>query len=153
MLTPEQIIECVPRITPQWLAGFFDGEGCVCASKRGDNIYNIDVSIAQTGNPLLLMMIAAKFPNSNYVDYKPRLGSKNAQVIRWIGRYTIEILEYIKDHSIIKKVQIEAALEIAYIIRNKSGNGFHNRQVCSQAEKDERERLAKIICEAKVRNQ
>lgn len=148
MLTSEQMIEMVPRITAQWLAGFFDGEGCVSASKRGP-MYSVKVSISQS-DPLILSMIALKFNNTTFSSYTSSLSKKPTYAVIWTGRSVLEILEFIKDHVIVKRKQVDAAIKLGYILskrttNGKGGNGF------TQAEADEREELARIICNDKIR--
>lgn len=147
MLTPEQMVDIAPRITPQWLAGFFDGEGCVSASKRGP-MYSVKVSIAQS-DPIILSVIALKFNNTTFSCSESKLSKRPSFAVIWTGRSVLEILEYIKDHVIVKRKQVEAAIELANILSKRTTNGKGGVSF-TQAEADERERLAMIICNDKI---
>jgi hypothetical protein len=86
-------------ITPQWLAGFFDGEGMV-------GIYNnsLEVKISQK-DPTILVLIASKFNHCSWGN------SQKAAELRFYGSSALEILEYITPYAIVKKTQIVLALQ------------------------------------------
>lgn len=147
MLDSNQMVEIVPRVTPQWLAGFFDGEGCVSASKRGP-MYSVKVSISQS-DPVILSVIALKFNNTTFSTSASKWSKRSTYAVIWTGRSVLEILEYIKDHVIVKRKQVEAAIELAHILEKRTTNGKGGAKF-TQNEADERERLAMIICNDKT---
>ena len=142
----ELILESAARITPQWVAGFFDGEGTVCASKAGP-MYNVSVMFTNT-DLRVLTLLALKFQPCVGPDLKKtHFGNKPCYRIKWGGRRAIEFLEYIKDHVIVKRVQVEAGLEIARFVSRRDGRGGDDRSY-GQVEADRREELAKVIITA-----
>jgi hypothetical protein len=146
MLNENELLEIAPRLTPQWLAGFFDGEGCVSAYRNGA-MYNIKVILAQS-DPVFLSVIALKFPNGNFMQkQRDRLSPRPCYRIQWGGRSGIPILEFIKDHVLIKKIQVEAALEMLYLISKHSQ--FGGNSTYTDQETIRREELGSIICHAK----
>ena len=103
------LLDFVARLSPQWLAGFFDGEGCVGVYTNG-NSTKLDVSVAQK-DPGILAIISLKFPSK--VTYAKKDGTHH---IAWCGRNALPFLEFIKDHTIVKKRQVDLAIEFASLI-------------------------------------
>lgn len=94
----------VYEITPQWLAGFFDGEGLVAIYQDNrKNCCGLTVKIAQK-DPSILMLIAAKFNNASWGS------SQKCGELRYYGKNSREILEYIRPYVIVKKTQVELAI-------------------------------------------
>lgn len=95
-------------IDAKWLAGFFDGEGCVSIYRfRGKP--KLLVSVAQK-DPSILWLIHEQFPEAN----KPTFyGKKDKQVWHLIlnGVKAKRFLETIREHSYCKRTQIEMALK------------------------------------------
>lgn len=143
-----ELIEYAARITPQWLAGFFDGEGSISVYKSSvSGLYALDVSITQCDSKLI-SLIGLKFsPCSGPRQRKSSFGTnrKPAFVVSWSGGSSLKILHYIKDHVIRKKIQVETAIRLAEIIRTGrySGSGGVDDNIKSQ-----RESLGKLILEA-----
>jgi intein-encoded DNA endonuclease-like protein len=136
-MTNDEIVEAAARLTPQYLAGFFDGEGCVCVSKSS-NVLSIRVSISQA-EPKILALVAFKFGMSLSVN---RLPNRYVYSANLGGRSVIPFLEYIKDHVICKRRQVIAALEFTSTIR--SHGGF----TLSVEETTTRKQLAEVIKQA-----
>ena len=101
------------EITPQWLAGFFDGEGCVSIYRfRGKPKFL--VSLAQK-DPSVLWLIHEMFPESN----KPTFyGKKEKQVWHVIfnGVKAKRFLETIREYSFCKRSQIEMGLRFIELL-------------------------------------
>lgn len=115
------------RITPQWLAGFFDGEGSVYAgntllksARRGKN-YSIIISVAQK-DINVLSAIQAVYGGT----ISDRGGNCSAYgrcyVLRWCGNYAKRVLLDILPYSIVKRERIQLAI---YAL-DKMGNGARN---------------------------
>lgn len=135
-MTNDEIVEAASRLTPQWLAGFFDGEGCVCVHKcASDFSFTFQVTVSQA-EPKILALIALKFGLSVNVS---KSNGRRMFVARAMGRGAIPFLEYIKDHVVCKRRQVEAALEFASTL-NKTG-GF----TLSVEQTTTRSRLAEVI--------
>lgn len=105
------------KITPQWLAGFFDGEGYVSAWQYKAQYYSISVAITQS-DITIISLIALKFKEHDGV--KQQKGStfskKSCYQLRWNGRHSLELLNYIKDFVIIKKDIVELGIEFANLL-------------------------------------
>jgi hypothetical protein len=133
------LLALLARVTPQYVAGFFDGEGCVYAHLGGTQARRhpgIWVSLSQNDvTPLAL--IALKYPGC--AGPTP---SKNTFTLVWSGRNCIPILEAIQDLVIVKKVQVDAGIELARLM------GDHGERP-NQNNLDRRRELATIIKDAK----
>jgi hypothetical protein len=121
------------RLTPQWLAGFFDGEGCVSASmgKNGNGVLRnprLIVSITQS-DLNLMTLIAMKFSPDGCIYQPVRKFSKREKRPVWIvsfgGKSCLAILEYIRPYVILKRKLVEWGIEMAKLTgeRGKCGRG------------------------------
>jgi hypothetical protein len=105
------LLEAVARLTPQWLAGFFDGEGCVSVYTLAQNGKpTMKVNITQA-DYMLLALIALKFKHVSGPNLKQhkKLKSKVWELV-WTRQGCEEILLYLKDHVILKRKQVELGL-------------------------------------------
>jgi len=149
-----QLLDFVARLSPQWLAGFFDGEGCVTFIDRvlPDGRKNILVRVSISQKEVgILAIISLKFPACKIDSFKqPYKGDKpgghTAHQLYWNGSKVIPFLEYIKDHVIVKKRQVELGLELAYTMLPTRGGG-NNR-----LEEEVWEKRKKIVEELRVLN-
>jgi LAGLIDADG-like domain len=138
-MTTDELLEAVSRITPQWLAGFFDGEGCVVVSKQEKNsCHTFSVCITQS-EPKVLALIALRFGFG--VNQTKNLG-RRCYTIRITGSKAVPFLTYIKDHVVCKRRQVEAALEFAKTMNVGSTEKLTITQI------ETRDRLAAIIKQA-----
>jgi hypothetical protein len=135
-MTSDEGLEALARITPQWLAGFVDGEGCVSVC-RNPKLHTVQLIVAQS-EPKVLFAICVKFP-SGIVKERVQKGHRGF-TIRWCGRNVIPVLEYIKDHVICKRRQVDYALEMAKLINSTS--------IPSVSNSKRREELASMIRQA-----
>jgi hypothetical protein len=115
-----EIEAALARLTPEWLAGFFDGEGSVSASvHNGGNYKNyprLMVSITQSDFNLL-NLIALKF-SGNGTMYSPvRKKSPRERRPIWIlsfgGKAALPLLRCIQPHVILKRKLVEWAIQTA----------------------------------------
>lgn len=102
-------------ISPEWLAGFFDGEGSISASLHGCS-YNVIVTISQS-NFKILCEIASNFPGATWISKKnSNIGNYKSKIIafsiQWRGTSAKEILTTILPYLKLKKDRAEAALKI-----------------------------------------
>ncbi len=99
--------------SPQYVAGFFDGEGCVMIHRQNRSIgpyYNIRTSIAQsTDDSGLLGWLEEEFGGS--VGRYARQGGRDAWSWTATGKVAVKFLTWIKDYTYYKTEQIEFALE------------------------------------------
>jgi len=116
------------RLTPQWLAGFFDGEGCVSASMSGVRNPRLIVSITQSDFQLL-NLIAMKFSPDGCMYTPVRKGAQREKRPCWIlsfgGKSCLPILDYIAPHVILKRKLVIWGIEMAKLTaeRGKCGRG------------------------------
>lgn len=127
-LVQDELQIAAERLTPQWLAGFFDGEGCVSASISGLRNPRLIVHITQS-DPLLLSLIALKF-GGNGTLYSPKRKfaqkeKKPCYIISFGGKACLPILEYIRPHVILKRKLVEWGIEMAKLTdeRGRIGRG------------------------------
>ncbi len=145
MLEKDELLEATARLTPQWLAGFFDGEGSVfiCQSPGMKNP-QLRVSITQA-EPVLLVLIATKFDIPCGPHHRPDPRSRKPKYeIVYNGKNAVPLLEYVKNHVILKRKQVELALEFAALIL---GKGFWRGNETPVDVSSKRVRIAKEIQE------
>ena len=114
-----------PRLTPEYLAGFFDGEGSITSHGRGQLCPTVQVNITQTGQAGLLVMaaIATRFGGGPYEKKRPSHGRwKHCYQCAWTGSGAKAFLECIRPHVIIKKKMVEAALEFIDLLGKRGGD-------------------------------
>jgi len=99
----------IERITPQWLAGFFDGEGCVSiyTIKPSTPFGQLNVEIAQNDKGLLSAIQLL------YPEFRLRQPRKSAACwqLKAVGTSAKRFLADIYPHSIRKREQIGLALD------------------------------------------
>ena len=95
-------------LTAEYIAGFFDGEGCVSGSYRG-YAANLAVSITQR-KPEILYEIDKQFPTLQGVFPKPGL-RRMCYRIHWSQGTAKPLLEAILPYIFVKKSQVELALK------------------------------------------
>ena len=143
----EQYKDCKPNAS--YICGFIDGDGCIFIRKIKDG-YQSGITIAQSRTNILQVVrhhfggsittsanrncnITDKIVEDGYFD-KFNVRNEYNLIIR-SNEYS-KILQYIKDHIIIKQLQNDALFEFSKLVN-------------SQNNKDEKERLYKICLEKK----
>jgi|SRR5208283_3290800 len=97
-------------ITPQWLAGFFDGEGCINLSRNKYGGYSSLVNISQR-NAEIIVLIMAKFPGGYINDKKGKNDTRESCfTLAWSNERAIPFLNFIKDYVILKKERVKLML-------------------------------------------
>lgn len=104
----------IERITLQWLAGFFDGEGSVCCT-RGKQKWRILVVLTQNDRGLL-EAIRTKFPEFKFCKARHRSGAKGFDITAEGGACSV-FLEAVKPFVIRKLIDVETGLEFCETIR------------------------------------
>jgi len=103
-------------INIQYIAGFFDGEGCIIAFKRNDSAkghgyYRCEISITNT-NKKLLQIISQNIDGIIYKhDKKPIPNRKPCYTLRLSSKKSYFALCELSPYLIDKKEQAEIALE------------------------------------------
>ena len=95
------------RITTQWLAGFFDGEGSIVLAKNHRRDY-IRVTIAQNDRSLLE---AIRLAYPEFCPVAKNRGNNRCYFILLNGRNAKRFLTDIEPHCIRKHTQVQLALE------------------------------------------
>ena len=99
-----------------WVAGFFDGEGCVLVSHRDNHTtYQLAVSVTQQ-DPTPLHMIKDRFGGNVTADKTATLGyeRKKGRVLVWRWKSSSKVahdfLQAIQPYVVVKKDQVNRAL-------------------------------------------
>lgn len=116
MLTADNMINYVNRITPEYVAGLFDGEGCVSSSLNNHGNVRLRVTITQK-SPYILQLIGIKFPGT----LQKHNGKSSWYSLIWTGSMCVPILEYIKDHVVIKHALVENGIKLAQLFLYNAG--------------------------------
>ena len=133
-----------------WLAGFFDGEGCVHVAQKPKSGRKRKIS-----HPRLLIKIGQKFPGIlrhiinllGYGEVRKAYGkNRDAYYITFLSKDEIaQFTKTILPYSITKKDQLVAAIEFLKNVSDKpNGSRF-----LTNSQKTERERLGQLITELK----
>lgn len=98
-------------ITLQWLAGFFDGEGCIGLHKGGSRStanYHPRATITNTDLPTLK---AIQVQYGGTIHEATKKGStKPCWILAWSNQKALAFLRLISPHLIVKKSQAEVLL-------------------------------------------
>ena len=109
---------------PQYVAGFFDGEGSVFIVKQKrayGPYYHLRVNIAQTGSDSkLLGWLEDEFGGSLGYYSKKKQNGQDCWYWTATGKVAIKFLTWIKDYTYYKTEQIEFALEFEKFRRDWS---------------------------------
>lgn len=107
-----------------WMAGFFDGEGCICLTKRHrrNNLYpeyELKLSIGQA-NPLPLYVFSKSFGGN--------VNKRGDGYYVWqiSSKKSIEALKYLIPSLVLKKKEAQAALKFSKLMTSR-GNSISNK--------------------------
>ena len=98
------------KLTPEWLAGFFDGEGSITVT----NVLSLQVIVSQS-NLELLVAIQGLFGGS-IGGHKPRRGHKICYSLRWCGKKAAEFLTVIFPYLVVKRERAEIAIKLQSLV-------------------------------------
>jgi len=106
------------KLTKQYIAGLFDGEGCVFADKvsNNSNVMCLRTSICMC-HKILITKLYKQFGGS-FAIYKP-INIRHSIAYDWrlSGLMAIKFLKYIQPFLIVKKQVVKVALEYEYFRR------------------------------------
>ena len=146
-------------MSDEYIAGLFDGEGCVSISqvKANRNKFHVRIAIGMTDKQVIYKLRDINFGNV-HKDERIRNGKKCRTMYIWsvTGPKATEFLKKIRPYVIVKKIQVEAALVLREIqenfqpktkILNVKGK-FISGHGLTKEELEERLSLKKIVQEA-----
>lgn len=127
MLRNDDVIEALPRITLEWLAGFFDGEGSVIVQLSYDLYANAGITITQK-DPKILFLIMMKYGGDG--ELNAYTGANNAKCARWRvrGKTAEKFLKDIAPFVIVKRRQVEKALQLISLIGKSDKTSLETRK-------------------------
>ena len=116
------------RLTPQWLAGFFDGEGCITVTMSGVNNPRVMMSITQSDyNILHAIWITFVEPGTGClfkpVRKNPRGKENPCWLLHFTGKSCLPILRVIRPHVILKRKLVEWGIEMAELTLTQGATG------------------------------
>lgn len=110
-LAQNELLEIAARLTPQWLAGFFDGEGCVSFNVN----FSVKVNLTQVDQRLMAAIALACHGNGPY-EKRAKKSRRPCYEVNWSGDKAADFLRLIQDHSIRKRKQIGLGLELVSLM-------------------------------------
>jgi hypothetical protein len=139
-------------VTPQWLAGFFDGEGCISCTVAG-KARRVILRLSLVNTDYALMRLIATQYHGQFVYRKAAKATwKRACHVVWTNTQATELLKQIGSLLMLKRRQAELAQEflalrddpnrfvmILHATNNKRSNvGPHRRISPEMLEKEEK---------------
>jgi hypothetical protein len=131
------------RISPQYLAGLFDGEGCISCS-RLHGVPGIQVNLSQAEFNIL-MLIGMKFGGRQPYKKYAKMAKRQGWCLAWYGRSALPFLETIQPHVILKRKLVDWAIQVAKLHHSPGGNRRFQFGLISEDNRKERERLMNLI--------
>lgn len=132
-----------------YIAGFFDGEGCICCVKSRNNNLRLRVTIVQRTSPVLRKI--AKLMNCGKVHKKKTDSSYGNSLFVWYINDQVSLLKFIQvvlPYSIVKKKQLELGLKFLSTVSECGGTGH----ILKPSTLKKRRKIAKQIKELKHEN-
>lgn len=152
------------NLSPQYLAGFFDGEGCVRIERvyvkyvRGPNkgkyrsrpVYRLAVKISQA-RPEVLLLMQQQFNGGCMTHCHGNVTAKrtHAHQLEFRGQRARDFLSVISDYIVIKKAEIELAEVFAVHLDNFDMRGQRKPEILDPVF-EERERMYQAMMALKV---
>ena len=102
------------NITPEWLAGMFDGDGCIYVKSQRNGRSYLHLTITQSKSPALLLAIQAVHAGTVHDD-PPRLVWAAAQNIP-------SIVKILRTHSVIKRQKLDTWLQHLFKVDISNGH-------------------------------
>lgn len=125
------------KITPEYIAGFFDGEGCVATSVGRNGVGKIQVILTSTDEHIL-KLVKSKYGGGIYKKIKYK--EHHSDAFSWQSSKCRSFLEDIFPFLILKRKQVRLALEFLDTIDNSTGP-----RRLSEPIKNKRIKIIKII--------
>lgn len=142
-LHESEFLESLNRITPQWLAGFFDGEGCVsCVRHRGMPALRVDLIQAEYN---ILHLIGLKFDRQPTAKTRRNIKHKQGWCLSFGGKSALPFLEFIKPHVVLKRKLVDWGIEMAKLHGEPGGNRRRGKGFLEPKVRQRREELLRTI--------
>lgn len=121
----------VSVLSDQYVAGLFDGEGCICIQKvwvpgKYEKYCRTRMRIFITTTNLPVIKLLQKWFGKGNFSEKGSLKNGWKAAYDWrlnSKKDMIDFLNRIKDHVVIKREQVQLALQFCDTLRDKSGCG------------------------------
>lgn len=133
----DEILESAARMTPQYVAGFFDGEGSVMVKSCDSRLIRLCVTLTNT-DLRILALVGMRFPGGGPYEMNSPKTRKQCYQLSWSGKSARPILDFIKDHVIIKRERVLLGIRMAQL------TGERGRDI-SELNKTEREEIASEV--------
>jgi hypothetical protein len=111
MVDFEQVELIAAKLTPQYIAGFFDGEGSITVTKA----LGLQVCVSQNDQNILYA-IAQYFGCGTISTSGARRGHKICYTLRWCGKNASGVLEKLKEHLVLKQARAELAIQLQSLV-------------------------------------
>jgi hypothetical protein len=142
-LHEQEFVEALERITPQWLAGFFDGEGCItCVRYRGMPSLRVDLIQCDAN---ILILIGAKFGRSPYAKPGRSPRHRTGYVLGFVGKSALPLLQYIQPHVVLKRKLVDWGVEMAKLHGETGGNRRWGKGFLKPEVRQRREELLRAM--------
>jgi hypothetical protein len=129
------------RLTPQWLAGFFDGEGSISVVRhRGMPALAVNITQCDLNT---LAIIGMKYGAGREPIKKPRRKEtySSAWVLQFGGKSALPLLEAIQPYVILKRKLVNWGIEMAKLHGKSGGNRRNIKGKMDPAVRARREEL------------
>lgn len=127
-LEKSELDVAIERMTPQYLAGFFDGEGCITVTMSGVTNPRVMVSITQSDyNILWAIWKTFCEPNTGCLYQPCRKNPRGKEQPCWLlhftGKSCLPILKAIEPYVILKRKLVTWGIEMAQLTQERGKGG------------------------------
>jgi hypothetical protein len=135
------------RLTPQWLAGFFDGEGSISVV-RHRGMPGLAVNITQC-DLNTLVLIGLKYGAGRQPLAKPRRGNNHSQgwVLQFNGKSALPFLQAIQPYAVLKRKLVDWGVEMAKLHGQAGGNRRNAKGKMNPTVRARREEILQLVTE------
>lgn len=143
-LEKSELEEALQNITPQYVAGFFDGEGCVTVVRQHYNMPSLIVHLTQCDQHILTL-IGIKFNRLPTKKTRRNPKHREAWCLAFAGKSALPFLEYVLPYVILKKKLVLWGIEMAKLHGPSGGNRRNAKGKMDPVIRGRREELLGLI--------